>query len=183
MRTFDDTGSPGVVYWTRVAVLAIGAMLGFFVITNHVSLSPLNNLDAAGSQIASTLSGVIPFTIIAVVFAFRIPWLMLVGMVYSWVWLLLQVRQWWIPYLFGESPAHRSFGWYNEGGYAETVTILPEVSGRPVPDVQHLILELLSMLVVIATTMAYARWWQARTRFGERHQQSGTNTPTSVKEA
>lgn len=143
--------------WPWVAVAAIALMLAYFVITNHVDLFPWNNLEAGGSQLPSTLSGVIPFGIIALVFALRIRWLMLVGMVYSYVWFLLQMRQWWIPYLFGSTPLHRSFDWYTDHGYDETIRFLPVIDGRPVLDAQHVVLEVLSLLVVLATTVAYVR--------------------------
>ncbi|ACZ40584.1 hypothetical protein [Sphaerobacter thermophilus] len=143
--------------WSWLVVGAIALMLTYFAITNHVDLAPWNNLEAAGPQLASTLSGVIPFSIIALGFALRIPLLMLVGTVYSYVWLLLQIRQWWIPYLFGSTPLHRAFDWYTAHGYDQTVRFLPVIEGRPVPDAQHVVLELLSLLVVIVTTVAYVR--------------------------
>lgn len=164
MRPFRRSGFPDVEHWSWAAVATIVAMLTYFIVTNHVDLSPWNNLGVAGPQLASTLSGVIPFAIIATVFAIRIPWLMLVGMIYAWVWLLLQIQQWWIPYVFGETRLHRSFVWYVEGGYNETVSLLPEIAGRPVPDAQHLVLELLSLLVVITTTTALLHLWRARGR-------------------
>ena len=43
------------------ASIAIGLLLIYFIITNHVDLAPLNNLAAAGSQLPSTLMAVIPF--------------------------------------------------------------------------------------------------------------------------
>ena len=43
------------------ASIANGLLLIYFIITNHVDLAPLNNLAAAGSQLASTLMAVIPF--------------------------------------------------------------------------------------------------------------------------
>jgi hypothetical protein len=68
-----------------------------------------------------------------------------VGAGWTVVWLLLQLRQWWLPYLLGPTPLHRDFRWYWEGGYAETLRLLPARGWRPVADLQHLVLQLLSL--------------------------------------
>jgi hypothetical protein len=80
---------------------------------------------------------------------------MLIGVVHSYVWLLLQVRQWWIPYLLGPTPIHKDLSWYTEHGYAATIKFLPTIGDRPVPDAQHVVLQALSLLVVVTTTWAY----------------------------
>lgn len=143
--------------WSRIAAISIITMLAYFVITNHINLYPWNNLDEAGSQLSSTLTGLIPFSIYALAFLFRWRWIMLIGTVHSYIWLLLQLRQWWLPYLFGSTPLHRSFDWFTEHGYEDTVSFLPAIGNRPVPDAQHIVLELLSLLVVITTTVAYLK--------------------------
>jgi hypothetical protein len=133
------------------AVAAIGSMLIYFVVVNHVDLYPWNNL--VSPQLPSTLAGVVPFYALA--FATGTRWLMLIGVVHSYIWLLLQVRQWWIPYLLGPTPIHKDFGWYTEHGYSETIKFLPAIADRPVPDAEHIVLQALSLLVVAATTWAY----------------------------
>jgi hypothetical protein len=141
--------------WSKAVGLSIALMIAYFVVDNHIDLYPWNNL--VESQLPSTLVGVIPFSVYAVGFWFGIRWLMLVGTVHAYVWLLLQLRQWWVPYLFGPTFLHRSFGWYREGGYDETVRFLPRIGERPVPDAQHVVLEVLSLIVVVTTTMAFVK--------------------------
>ena len=82
---------------------------------------------------------------------------MLVGTVDSYVWLALQIRQWWIPYLFGPTALHRDFGWYFANGYDRTIKILPEIDDRLIPDAQHLVLQALSLIVAMAATVAMLR--------------------------
>ena len=135
------------------AVVAMGTMLGYFVLVNHVNLYPWNNL--VSSQLPSTLAGVIPFAIYMLAFARGARWLMLIGVVHSYVWLLLQVRQWWVPYLLGPTPIHKDFSWYTEHGYAATMKFLPAIDDRPVPDAEHIVQQVLSLVVVVATTWAY----------------------------
>jgi hypothetical protein len=78
----------------------------YFAIDNHVPVYPWNNLASAGSQRPSTLAGWIPglFTIWALARGSR--WGITFGAGWTVVWLLLQVRQWWLPYLFGPTPLH-----------------------------------------------------------------------------
>src|ERR1700730_12599949 len=52
---------------------------------------------------------------------------MAVGAVHSYAWLALQIRQWWIPYLFGPAALHRGFGWCVTHGYDRTIKILPSI--------------------------------------------------------
>lgn len=72
-------------------------------------LEPLNALSQQGDQLASTLSGLIPFGLAALTIVF-VPnvWLVLFWTGYAFVWLALQIVTWWIPYLFGGSAEHWS---------------------------------------------------------------------------
>lgn len=141
--------------WLRLAIVAQVIMLAYFVLTNHVNLYPWNNL--LEPQWVSTLSGVVPFSICILAFVRQIRWLMFIGVVHSYVWLALQLWQWWLPYLFGPTAFHQDFGWYFENGYMATVRFLPSLGQRPIPDAQHIGLELLSLAVVITMTAAYVK--------------------------
>jgi hypothetical protein len=141
--------------WNLIASCSIVVMLAYFVLDNHVDLYPWNNLIT--SQLASTFAAVIPFGLYAVAFAHGIRWLMVVGAVHSYVWLALQIGQWWIPCLFGPIALHREFGWYVTHGYDRTIKILPSIDDRPIPDAQHLVLQALSLAVAIAASVAVTR--------------------------
>jgi hypothetical protein len=138
----------------RAAIVALVLMLAYFAIDNHVPLYSWNNLPSAGPQWASTLAGWIPglFTMWALARGCR--WGITFGTGWILVWTLLQVRQWWLPYLFGPTPLHRDFGWYWEGGYAQTLHIVPARGLRPVPDVEHIVLQLLSLAAAFYTVRA-----------------------------
>ena len=142
--------------WNLIASAAIVLMLAYFIVVNHIDVYPWNNLVAP--QLSSTLAGVVPFGVYALAFALGIRWLMIIGTVHSYVWLALQIRQWWIPYLFGPTLLHRDFHWYVAHGYDRTIRIVPAVEDRPTPDAQHLVLQALSFVVVVATTAAMLRY-------------------------
>jgi hypothetical protein len=148
----------------RVAFIALALMLIYFAVDNHAPLKPSNNLAPSGSQWPSTLAGWIPglFTLWALWRRSRRA--VGVGAVWTVVWCLLQVRQWWIPYLFGPTPLHRDFRWYVEHGYTETLRILPRRGARPTPDLQHMILQTLSLSAAVLTVRAYIKMGSAPRR-------------------
>lgn len=84
---------------------------------------------------------------------------MLVFTVWADVWLAIQLYNWWLPYLFG---GERSF---YEKGYADTTRFLPRIDDHQViPDAQHVVLQLLSLLMVVTMSVALWKVWQARRR-------------------
>jgi hypothetical protein len=141
--------------WNWIASGSMVVMLAYLILDNHVDLDPWNNLIT--SQLPGTLAGAIPFGIYAAAFAVSHRWLMVIGAVHSYVWLALQIREWWIPYLFGRTALHRDFGWYCAHGYDRTTKILPSIDDRPIPDAQHLVLQALSLVVAITATIAVLR--------------------------
>lgn len=126
----------------------------YFTIDNHLPLYPWNNLEAADDQTVSTLVGLVPFGFALCALALRLKWGVAAGATWAFVWTLMQMRQWWIPYLFGPTPLHRDFSWFFDHGYAQTLRILPLVEGRPVPDLQHMVLQALSVAVTLALVRA-----------------------------
>jgi hypothetical protein len=82
-----------------------GINAGHFVVVNHVHLYPWSNL--VSPQLEGALAAVVPFAVYMLAFASGARWLMLIGVVHSYIWLMLQVRQWWISYLLGPTPIHK----------------------------------------------------------------------------
>ena len=134
---------------TPAAVLAISLLLIYVLAINHVALPPLNNLAAAGSQLPSTLTALIPFCGVLIGLARNRQVWIYIGWLWSVLWLLLQIRQWWLPYFFGPTVLHENFAWYFQHGYAQTMKIVAIAQDRPTPDLQHNILQFLSLVVVL----------------------------------
>ena len=140
------------------AVTLIAVMLAWFGITNHVHWEPLNDLSQQGDQLPSTLSGFIPFVLAILTILFVLNfWLVLFWTGYAYVWLILQVFTWWIPYLLGGSVDHWS-------SYSDTLNVLPALDGRIGPDVQHLVLQVLSLAMAIMLTVLTSQLWRNRRR-------------------
>ena len=112
------------------AITAQAVMLGYFLVINWIKLSPWNNLDRSGDQTLSTLVGVVPGVTVIGVLLFGGRRARRIAAVWTWVWLLLQILQWWVPYLTGLHPLTQDGGrWYFEGGYDQTVHLLPTEAG------------------------------------------------------
>lgn len=134
-----------------VALTLVSLMVLYFVVINHVSLRPWNNLLSARPQLLSTTVGTVPALLVLLALT-RGRGLMLAS-IWLWVWLLLQIRQWWVPYLLGPTRLHHDFRWYGAGGYERTLRFLNPTAGRPAPDLQHIVLQVLTMLSALAVTV------------------------------
>ena len=137
-----------------LAQVVTSLMLVYFFLINHVRLSRFNNITRLGTQWRSTAVGLIPGILIIATLAFSNDLEAALGAGWLWLWFALQIRQWWVPYLFGQTALHRDFRWYVAGGYDKTIRLLPERAGRPSPDLQHLILQILTLLAATAVSVA-----------------------------
>jgi hypothetical protein len=97
-------------------------------------------------------------------FVFRIPFLMGAGVGYYFILLAIEIATWWIPYLFGASPKWREM---HARMHSQTVMVLPRRGDNPRPNLEHLILMVLTLLAGMATLAAYhsihgipfRHWW------------------------
>jgi hypothetical protein len=125
-------------------------MLLYFSVTNHVDLFPLNNLEAAGSQLLSTLNGWAMFIPFMLLVRMRHRFAIFSALVISVVWVVLQFNQWYVPYLFDGGQTD----WFVTNGYDQTLKLLPQISGHVVtPDLQHNILQLFSVILVVLAAL------------------------------
>lgn len=144
---------------TRTAAsIAIICLCVYFAFDNHVPMPPWNNLEPAGSQIRSTLTGIVPLVLGLIGLVLRVRWLVAIVAFWALVWFAAQMHQWWLPYLFGPTPLHDDFSWYFQNGYTETLTILSIRDDRPTPDAQHLTLQALSLVVLVLLVRATFAW-------------------------
>ena len=94
----------------RVAVASEALMLGCFAIQNYVELPPWNNLEKAGSQLPSSLMGLVPGAGVVAALARGGPRAKRVAAVWCWIWRAPHIAQWWVPYLFDTHPLTQDGG-------------------------------------------------------------------------
>ena len=137
------------------AAVAEATMLTYFMFQNYVDLSTWNNLADSESQLPSTLMGLVPGTAVVVATLRGGRRSARAAIVWVWIWVGMQITQWWIPYLFGVNPLTQDGGqWYVDGDYARTFQLLHTEEGRVVPDAQHLTLHTLSILAAVLVSRA-----------------------------
>jgi len=136
-----------------LAQLLTSLMLVYFFLINHLRLSPFNNITRLGTQWRSTVVGLIPGLLVIATLGSSNRLKTTLGAGWLWLWFALQIRQWWVPYLFGQTVLHRDFRWYVAGGYDKTSRLLPQRVGRPSPDLQHLILQILTLFSATAVSI------------------------------
>ncbi|PCJ25561.1 MAG: hypothetical protein COA96_06990 [SAR86 cluster bacterium] len=136
--------------YTKQSLTLILILLAYFSLDNYIPLTPWNQLELVGPQLRGTLLAVITFGFIAIFLLRNMLWGICLGTIWAFVWFLLQLQQWWVPYLFGPTALHEDFEWYFTGGYSLTYKILPLIENRPVPDGQHMVLQTLSLLVLLS---------------------------------
>ena len=164
----------------RSALFCQLLLLLYHQITTLVDLHPFNGARNASlserfgeAGVNAVLMGLAPIG-----YAFGIRSLMLYGVVYYFVLLFFEIMIWWVPYF--TSPSGRWRGAYNfilsiaTVSFAEkdalsnwtdrhvrlhrsTITLLPHGRGPVVPNLEHMILHLLTAVTAIATLVAVVR--------------------------
>ena len=168
------TRRPSRTSLVYAAATTQAVLIAYFTVQNHVPLAPWNNLEAAGPQLRSTLVGVLPGLGVLAALLVGGPRAQRVAAAWCWLWFGLQIAQWWVPYRFGVHPLTQDGGeWYTDGGYDQTLHLIPPEAGRVVPDAQHNVLQLLSLLAAILTTWVAAR--------PEMRTGTGTGSSTGVR--
>jgi hypothetical protein len=70
------------------------------------------------------------------------------GAVYYFVLFAIECATWWVPYLFGASEQWREI---YARVHARTITIIPMRGGNPAPNLEHMILMVLTVTVAVLT--------------------------------
>ena len=145
-------------------IAAVGSQLvaaGYLQLVEWVDLFPWNDLSIGNGQEKLDIAILTAQALVAFWFARRRLSLMIVGWMAYAVWLYLQIDSWWRPYLSGNRVVGPS--WY----FAKTYKFLPQIDARPTPDADHVVLQLL--LVVVLITGGVAIW---RSRFSRKSYES-----------
>jgi hypothetical protein len=85
-------------------------------------------------------------------FVLRKPSLMEAGVICNFIVLGAEFATWWIPYFFGPSPKWLEIYSRVQG---PTITVLPRRGTSPVPNLEHLILMVLTLLAAVGTLAAF----------------------------
>ena len=147
-------------HWLRISLVAQILLAAYFQLVVRVPLggwnyqpgsAPLLSQWSDGALSAEELLGsllfLLPVVLFSIAFWRRYRWLMWVGLVGYSVWLILQIKTWWIAYLFGASDAW--FATYQRVFSAST-KVLPSFGRHLAPDGLHFVLQILLTATVVS---------------------------------
>lgn len=173
----DVGGSTGRV--VAVLILQI-AMFAYFQVVEWVPLFPWN--DLAGANVQGPLDlmvGALQITLIAWTSRGSTPSLRVAAAFYG-VWLTLQVVNWWVPYILGADDETREA---YARLFARTHKFLPPIADHPIPDSNHVVLQILLSLVLVALFVAMRERPAARPAGPATSRRSSTRYRTPRKPA
>ncbi len=133
---------------TRIAVILQFITGAYLQTVEWVDLAPWNDVASGNRQATFDIVLLVVQAAVLLVFLRRWLWGMIAGWSFYFVWLWLQVSGWWKPYLVGGR--HVGAEWF----FARTYKFLPPLGDRPVPDANHVVLQLLIVAVLAASGVA-----------------------------
>lgn len=119
---------------------------------------PLTEQIGAGTATFGDLAFVVGFGLPAVLFLYayhkRIRALMWLCVMFNAVWFGLQVKGWWVPYIFGASQQwERTY----TRVFGNTLKILPSAGKHLAPDAMHFVLQVLLLAVWVSSIAGLTR--------------------------
>lgn len=136
------------------SVMSQALLTLYFAITHWINLYPFNDRSHVSfqyePQINILMHGIQILSIYG--FAYKVKFLMILGILFWSLWLVGHVVTWWVPYIFGASA--KQIRDYQED-FGRTYKFLPSYTNHPAPDACHTILGILTLPVLLAIYMAY----------------------------
>ncbi|QKG85492.1 hypothetical protein GXN76_14200 [Kroppenstedtia pulmonis] len=122
----------------------------YFEVTTLFNLYPWNDLSAYSFRekiIEASVNGAV-IILNLVLFISGITWLMIISVVFWFVYLLMQLLIWWMPYLTGKHLKQFPKTLYDTH-FRKTVKWLPPIKEHIIPDAQHNVLQLITLATFI----------------------------------
>ncbi|MBS2969162.1 hypothetical protein J9317_10350 [Metabacillus sp. KIGAM252] len=127
----------------------------YFEATTLLNLYPWNDL-AKYTNREKTLEAASNGLVILIsmgLFISHIKWLMTISVIFWFIFLIMQLLTWWMPYLTGRHLKQFPKSLY-ETHFIRTIKILPRVKDHIVPDAQHNVLQFISLITVIVSALS-----------------------------
>lgn len=139
----------------RWAVTLQVLLLIYFESITLVNLYPWNDLSNYTFKekvIEATTNGIV-ITLALGLFFTQIKGLMILSVMIWFVFLLMQLLVWWMPYVTGRHLKQFPMALYHTH-FQATLKILPPIKNHIVPDAQHNVLQLISLVTFLVSTIA-----------------------------
>ena len=153
-RTRLQAHGGNIISWSSVSVAAQVILLAYFQAHEWICVPRWNGVwDSNPQARLDMVMGFVQIGLIVAVAANWTPAMALAVAVYAG-WLSLQVVGWWVPYLGGASEAYMRI--YAKH-WARTWKFFPPIGDHPIPNAAHVVLQLLIVASLTATTVALVR--------------------------
>jgi hypothetical protein len=149
---------------TMVILLQV-ALLLYHQVTTWFDFFPFNGARFYSRRETCIEAGAnfIPMALAAAGFIWHLSVLMKFGVVYYFILFAVECATWWAPHFLGPSP--KWLECYNRI-HRQTITVIPRRGDNPAPNVEHLVLMVLTLATALATFMAFRptpfpfrQWW------------------------
>lgn len=143
--------------WFKAALVLQTLLLAYWLAIEVVDLFPWNDLASRPADYDlrwSVALNALQLLAYMALFALGIRPLAMLSFLGYAAYLAWQLWVWWKPYVLGAGSERQTL--YAQS-YSRTLKLLPELGGRFAPDAQHLTLQVLVLLTLIAIAMAIAR--------------------------
>lgn len=143
--------------WFKAALFLQILLLAYWLTIEVVAIFPWNDLGSrpAGYDLRRSIAfNALQLSAYMALFAFGLRPLAMLSVAGYAGYLAWQLWAWWKPYILGAGSDWQAL--YAES-FSRTLKVLPAFGARLPPDAQHLVLQALTLLTLIATIMAVAR--------------------------
>ena len=149
----------------KLAITLQIVLILYHQITTWLDLFPFNGVRfySRRERLLEAGSNLVLMSLPLLGFILSVPMLMKFGVVYYFILLSVECATWWAPYFLGPAPK-----WLEtyQRIHRQTITVLPPRGHNPVPNLEHLILMVLTLSTAVATLMAFHSldvrfhgWW------------------------
>jgi len=153
--------------WLIIGFILQILIMVYFEVTEYVDLAPLNDVATTENSFAASLANDVPKICILLILWIGMRWitsptylfLYFSSIIYYIVYLGLQIIEWWPRYLLGATPAEMQD--YNEK-FSKTIKILPSWENHPAVDLQHNILQTLTISIIIVMIITFVKLLKLR---------------------
>ena len=155
----------GITLMIRFAIILQIALLLYHQVTTLFDFFPFNGVRFYSRRETFMEAGVnlVLMSLPLIGFIWHVSFLMKCGVVYYFILFSIECATWWAPYFLGPSP--KGLECYNRI-HRQTITVIPRRGNNPAPNLEHMILMVLTLLTAITTLMAFRptpfpfrQWW------------------------
>lgn len=138
-----------------VALILQIILLVYFQLITLIPMYPWNDLTKYTNKerlLEATVNGIV-IIVSTGLFVTKVKWLMICSVIIWLLFLMAQLLTWWMPYLTGKHLQQFPRELY-ETHFKNTYKILPPIKNHIIPDAQHNLLQIITLMILIVSVLA-----------------------------